>query len=81
MNTFEENQGIIGMERCSMRRGTCIFFAKLIPHRLYSRVRLVRLFKGEKDLAVEQEGEPLGPNIKAELQKEAAQDDTVMEEE
>lgn len=34
----------------------------------FSRIRLVRLFKGEKEVAVEQKGEPLGPHIKAELE-------------
>ncbi|KAK9894750.1 hypothetical protein P389DRAFT_173907 [Cystobasidium minutum MCA 4210] len=48
----------------------------------YSRIRLIRLFKGEKEVAVEQKGEPLGPNTEAEqpAQETSAQDEVVMEE-
>lgn len=43
----------------------------IISHR---RLRLVRIFKGQQELAVEQAGEVLGPNIKA-----AKKDDTTEE--
>lgn len=46
-----------------------------------SRIRLVRLFKGESDLAVEQKGEPLGPHVKSEINgAREAEEETVMEE-
>jgi hypothetical protein len=47
----------------------------------HSRIRLIRVFKGENDLAVEQKGEPLGPHVKTEIEKGAEDaDDSVMEE-
>ena len=48
----------------------------------HSRIRLVRLFKGESEVAVEQKGEPLGPYLEAEQQTEEtpAEGEVVMEE-
>lgn len=34
-----------------------------------SRIRLVRVFKGENELAVQQKGEALGPHMKPEIEK------------
>jgi hypothetical protein len=46
-----------------------------------SRLRLVRVFKGQSDIAVEQKGEPLGPNMKAEIEDQAQKnEEDAMEE-